>query len=169
MIDREDEDWDPDEDIEFEDDEPEPQPEPESTIVEPQAAETPEPELHEGQRRFIADVTHDVDQIEQRLGRALTNSERYSLASAALDQAGRHDHIDLSAQAEQLKRVEDMSGSERAGWMTERVRDSVGETDLDRRVKAIEESGGFDVTDPEHRRVYVEARAAGYDAEDVEE
>jgi hypothetical protein len=52
--------------------------------------------------------------------------------------------------------------------MTERMQDGRGgETaDLDQRVDAINESGGFDDDDRQHRRTLIEAKMSGYEDDD---
>jgi hypothetical protein len=121
--------------------------------------------------RLLSDLEYGVAQVQAKIGRQLTHAEVQRTGEAVRDALARgggprdvHAAVDQAAP----KPVADMTSAERLEFQTQRFTDSQGETDLDRRVREIHESeaGGFDVTDPEHRRVYVEARVAGYDADD---
>src|SRR4051812_6793809 len=92
--------------------------------------EEPEPT---GLDRLQQDFNHDAERLQHQLGRALTVRELETLSGSALEQAARHNAIDLSDAAREhgIGSWDQMSPGDQARVMADRVRDLGGEDDLE--------------------------------------
>lgn len=87
-------------------------------------------DMNPGLQRLQFDFGMDAHGLQQRLGRPLTSSELDALSTSAIDQAARHNAIDLNVAARDhgIKPWSEMDRGEINRAMADRVRDTSPET-----------------------------------------